>query len=124
MLSSPRSWKTKSRSRKRSNTFNLLAIPVVDSGRQLVGIITHDDVIDVVREELAEDAHRIAAVAPLEDDYSANRSVDAFVETRIVVDHPFLRRIADRVRVGALRGRAGEIRLAGLLSAADYQCRR
>ncbi len=49
--------------------FNLLAIPVVDSGRQLLGIITHDDVIDVVREELAEDAHRIAAVAPLEDDF-------------------------------------------------------
>ncbi len=49
--------------------FNLLAIPVVDSGRQLLGIITHDDVIDVVREELAEDAQRIAAVEPLEDDY-------------------------------------------------------
>jgi magnesium transporter len=49
--------------------YNLLAIPVIDQGRQLVGIITHDDVIDVVREELAEDAQRIAAVAPLEDDY-------------------------------------------------------
>jgi magnesium transporter len=49
--------------------YNLLAIPVVDSGRQLLGIITHDDVIDVVREELAEDAQRIAAIAPLEDDF-------------------------------------------------------
>jgi len=49
--------------------FNLLAIPVIDQSRQLVGIITHDDVIDVVREELAEDAQRIAAVAPLEEDY-------------------------------------------------------
>ncbi len=49
--------------------FNLLAIPVVDSGRQLLGIITHDDVIDVVREELAEDAQRIAAVAPLEEEF-------------------------------------------------------
>lgn len=49
--------------------FNLLAIPVVDVGRQLLGIITHDDVIDVVREELIEDAHRIAAVAPLEEDF-------------------------------------------------------
>ncbi|MCA9136049.1 MAG: magnesium transporter [Planctomycetales bacterium] len=49
--------------------FNLLAIPVVDSGRQLLGIITHDDVIDVVREELTEDVHRIAAVEPLEEDY-------------------------------------------------------
>ncbi len=49
--------------------FNLLAIPVVDSGRRMLGIITHDDVIDVVREELAEDAQRIAAVEPLEDDF-------------------------------------------------------
>ncbi len=49
--------------------FNLLAIPVVDSGRQLLGIITHDDVIDVVREELTEDAHRIAAVTPLDEDF-------------------------------------------------------
>lgn len=49
--------------------FNLLAIPVVDSGRQMLGIITHDDVIDVVREELTEDAQRIAAVAPLEADF-------------------------------------------------------
>jgi magnesium transporter len=49
--------------------YNLLAIPVVDPGRQLLGIITHDDVIDVVREELTEDAQRIAAVAPLEEDY-------------------------------------------------------
>ncbi|MEM6470658.1 MAG: magnesium transporter [Planctomycetota bacterium] len=49
--------------------FNLLAIPVVDARRQLLGIITHDDVIDVVREELTEDAQRIAAVAPLEEDY-------------------------------------------------------
>lgn len=49
--------------------YNLLAIPVVDGGRQLMGIITHDDVIDVVREELAEDAQRIAAVEPLEDSY-------------------------------------------------------
>jgi magnesium transporter len=49
--------------------YNLLAIPVVDSGRRLLGIITHDDVIDVVREELAEDAQRIAAVAPLEEAY-------------------------------------------------------
>ena len=49
--------------------YNLLAIPVVDAGRKMLGIITHDDVIDVVREELAEDAHRIAAVAPLEEDF-------------------------------------------------------
>lgn len=49
--------------------YDLLAIPVVDGQRRLVGIITHDDVIDVVLEEATEDAQRSAAVAPLEDGY-------------------------------------------------------
>ncbi|MBN2477253.1 MAG: magnesium transporter [Pirellulales bacterium] len=49
--------------------YNLLAIPVVDDEHRMLGIITHDDVIDVVREEATEDAHRIAAVAPLEVGY-------------------------------------------------------
>ena len=49
--------------------FDLLAIPVVDSNRKLVGIITHDDVIDVVREELEEDAQMLAGVTPLREDY-------------------------------------------------------
>ena len=48
---------------------DLLAIPVVDDEHTMVGIITHDDVIDVMREEATEDAHRIAAVDPLDDSY-------------------------------------------------------
>ena len=44
---------------------DLLAIPVVDAERKMLGIITHDDVIDVVRREATEDAHLSAAVAPL-----------------------------------------------------------
>jgi len=50
--------------------FNLLAIPVVDNEGHMLGIITHDDVIDVVMEEATEDAQRIAAVDPLEDSYT------------------------------------------------------
>lgn len=49
--------------------YNLLAIPVVDDERRMLGIITHDDVIDVMREEAVEDAQRIAGVAPLEQTY-------------------------------------------------------
>ena len=49
--------------------YNILAIPVVDDEHRLVGIITHDDVIDVVREEAAEDAYRMAAVEPLDVGY-------------------------------------------------------
>jgi len=49
--------------------FDFLAIPVVDDEQHLVGIITHDDVMDVFREEAEEDAYRAAAVEPLEDSY-------------------------------------------------------
>lgn len=49
--------------------YNFLAIPVVDHHRKLLGIITHDDIIDVLQEEATEDAHLSAAVGPLEDGY-------------------------------------------------------
>ncbi len=49
--------------------YDLVAIPVVDMERKMLGIITYDDVIDVVREEATEDAHRSAAVEPLQDTY-------------------------------------------------------
>jgi magnesium transporter len=49
--------------------YDLLAMPVVDADGRLVGIITSDDVVDVVVEEATEDVHRMGAVSPLEDDY-------------------------------------------------------
>ncbi len=49
--------------------FDFLAVPVVDNLNRLVGIVTHDDVIDVIREEAAEDAQMSGAVAPLSDGY-------------------------------------------------------
>ena len=49
--------------------YDLVAIPVVDAEHHLLGIVTHDDVIDVVLEEAAEDAYRISAVEPLPSGY-------------------------------------------------------
>jgi magnesium transporter len=49
--------------------YDLLAIPVVDMQRKMLGIITYDDIIDVVREEATEDAHRSAGVEPLRERY-------------------------------------------------------
>lgn len=49
--------------------YDLLAIPVVDDEYRMLGIITHDDVIDVMHEEALEDAHMSAAVAPLDESY-------------------------------------------------------
>jgi magnesium transporter len=49
--------------------YDLLAIPVVDADGRLVGIVTHDDVIDVVVQEATEDVHRLGAVGPMVEDY-------------------------------------------------------
>jgi magnesium transporter len=49
--------------------YDLIALPVVDTDRKLVGIITHDDVMDVVIEQATEDAHLMGAVQPLQTTY-------------------------------------------------------
>jgi magnesium transporter len=45
--------------------FDFIAIPVVDEHDRLVGIVTHDDVLDAVRQEATDEAQRIAAITPL-----------------------------------------------------------
>ena len=42
--------------------YNILAVPVVDNSYKLVGIVTVDDIIDVIREEATEDFLRMAGV--------------------------------------------------------------
>ncbi len=44
-------------------SYNLLAMPVVDEEHKLVGVITVDDVIDVIKDEATEDIYRLAGVA-------------------------------------------------------------
>ena len=44
-------------------SYNLLAIPVVDEHNKLVGVITVDDVIDVIKDEATEDLYRLAGVS-------------------------------------------------------------
>lgn len=49
--------------------YNFIALPIVDENDRLVGIVTHDDALDVVQEEATEDAYLQGAVAPLRDTY-------------------------------------------------------
>ena len=51
--------------------YDFIAVPVVDHDGRMLGIITHDDVLDTIIEEMAENAHLSAAVAPLADPYLA-----------------------------------------------------
>ena len=51
------------------NKYDLLSMPVVDSEDRLVGIITVDDVMDVMEEEATEDIEKMAAMLPSEKPY-------------------------------------------------------
>ena len=75
--------------------YDFLAIPVVDQSHHLLGIITHDDVIDVVRAEATEDAHQMGC------DRSFGRKLprcgdrDDRLETGCLADGLVLRRAAN-----------------------------
>ena len=49
--------------------YDFIAAPVVDDQFGLLGIVTHDDVLDVVTREATEDLQKQAAVGPIEGDY-------------------------------------------------------
>lgn len=49
--------------------YDVMAIPVVDKESRLVGIITADDVMDVIEDENTEDIEKMAALTPSEDEY-------------------------------------------------------
>lgn len=62
--------------------YDFLAMPVVDKENRLVGIITADDVMDVIEEEATEDMEKMAAIAPSDHPY-LKTSVFALAKNRI-----------------------------------------
>ncbi|SHK00778.1 magnesium transporter [Clostridium amylolyticum] len=49
--------------------YDLTTIPVTDNEKRLVGIITIDDIIDIIDQEATEDFQRMAAMEPNEEEY-------------------------------------------------------
>lgn len=62
--------------------YDLLSIPVVDQEKRLVGIITIDDIVDVIEAENTEDFQRMAALNPSRQEY-LNTSVFDLARKRI-----------------------------------------
>ncbi|WP_040195649.1 magnesium transporter [Candidatus Soleaferrea massiliensis] len=54
---------------QRMMKYDFLSMPVVDHENRLVGIVTADDVMDVIEEEATEDFEKMAAMAPSEKPY-------------------------------------------------------
>lgn len=63
--------------------YDFISLPVVDKEQRLVGIVTVDDVMDVMEEEATEDFEKMAAMAPSEKPY-LKTSVFALAKHRIM----------------------------------------
>lgn len=63
--------------------YDLLSIPVVDTEKRLVGIITIDDIVDIIDEEATEDFEKMALLRPSEDEY-LKTGVFTLAKNRIV----------------------------------------
>lgn len=63
--------------------YDLTTMPVVDNETRLVGIITVDDVVDIIEQENTEDIHKMAAMTPSEEEY-LKTSVFTLAKNRIV----------------------------------------
>lgn len=62
--------------------YDLLSVPVVDKESRLVGIITIDDIVDIIDEEATEDFEKMALMTPSEDEY-LKTGVFSLVKNRI-----------------------------------------
>ncbi len=49
--------------------YDFMAMPVVDNENRLVGIITVDDIVDILQEEATEDIEKMAAITPSDKPY-------------------------------------------------------
>lgn len=49
--------------------YSFYAVPVVDQQNRLIGIITYDDVVEVIQEEATEDIHKLGGSQPLDEPY-------------------------------------------------------
>lgn len=58
--------------------YDLTSVPVVDSENKLVGIITIDDVIDIIEEEATEDIEKMAAITPTEKPYLKSNVLELY----------------------------------------------
>lgn len=54
---------------KKMQKYDLNVIPVVDSEKRLVGIITIDDIVDIIEDETTEDIEKMAAITPTDKPY-------------------------------------------------------
>jgi magnesium transporter len=92
---------------RRVSQYDFFAIPVVDANRRLLGIITHDDVVDILEDEFTEDVQRLGGSEPLEEPYL---STPVFTVFRKRVGWLLVLFATEMLTGSVMRGFEGELR--------------
>lgn len=58
--------------------YDFTAMPVVDNENRLVGIITVDDIVDILQEEATEDMEKMAAIVPSDKPYMKTSVIETW----------------------------------------------
>ncbi len=93
--------------------YDLLALPVIDADRKLLGVVTIDDVVDVLVQEATEDFQRMGGTSPLERSYLDS---SVFVVTRKRINWLLLLFLTESLTGTVLRYFEGELKSAVALT--------
>ena len=63
---------------EKMSDYDLIALPVVDMENRLVGIVTVDDIIDVIEQETTEDIEKMAGIVPSDKPYSRTGTLEVW----------------------------------------------
>jgi len=58
--------------------YDFTVVPVVDSENRMVGIVTVDDVVDIIEQEATEDIEKVAAITPTDKAYMRTGVLETF----------------------------------------------
>lgn len=58
--------------------YDFTVVPVVDSENRMVGIVTVDDVVDIIEQEATEDIEKVAAITPTDKPYMRTGVLETF----------------------------------------------
>ena len=104
--------------------YDFIALPVVDDEGAMVGIVTHDDVIDVIQEEATEALQQQGGISPLGEGYLEASFWRVWWARVRVLSRRVRPRLGHRLRARVLRGHAQGRRRADAVHPALHRDRR